>query len=318
MTKREISPLKKHIEESPKIRALREKRKSARKRLLILVSILLVVIVGGLVYAARYPKLQLTVVNVSGNQVIDTDDITTAVDTYLAGHYAYVIPHRNAFLYPKKKIEAALLAKFPRFQSVAVYRTNFTTLLVTVSELRGHALWCGDDVAAVTKDVPCYFTDDTGKIVSAAPDYSGNVYPRFYGGSIDPTDTNPLGKTFIDEPTFQKLLDFQSKIEGLGFHVKGLLIGTDDEGTFVLDLGTGKTAIVRFLKDDDYDTLTANLTAALKEPTLIASLKTDESNLQYFDLRFTNKVYYKFSDDTTTAGPELTGPTASYESALGH
>ncbi len=316
--KREISPLKKHIEESPKIRALKERRKKARKRLGILLVILFFALVGGFVYAARYPKLQLEQISVTGNQVIDTDDITAVVDTYLTGHYAYVIPHRNAFMYPKQKIITALLAKFPRLETVSVYRANLTTLLVTVTEIRGSALWCGEDTTAIAQDVPCYFTDGQGKIVSAAPDYSGDVYPRFYGGSIDPANTNPLGETFIDGASFQKLLDFQSQIVALGFHARGITIGADDEDDIVLDLGAGKMAPVRFLKDADYDTLAANLAAALKDSELAASLKTDRGNLQYFDLRFGNKVYYKFSDDNTTPVAQETGPTQSYESALGH
>ena len=302
---REVSPLKKIIDESPKIRALKEKRRKAKKRLRVLLAILFIVLVGGAVYAARYPKLQLEKVIVSGNQVIDTSDITAIANADLAGNYAYVIPHRNSFFYPKKKIIADLIQKFPRFNTVQVWRQDLSTVLVTVTEVRGHALWCGEDTtlaAATSTPVsaapnPCYFTDDQGKIVSLAPQYSGNVYLRFYGGTIDPSD----------------------KLVGLGFNVRALEIGTDDTNTFLVDVAPGKTATIPFLKDDDYGTLVANLTVTMAQPEVIAKMKADKANLQYIDLRFTNKVYYKFSDDTTTAAaaPD-TGPTASYESALGH
>ena len=324
---REVSPLKKIIDESPKIRALKEKRRKAKKRLRVLLAILFIVLVGGAVYAARYPKLQLEKVIVSGNQVIDTSDITAIAHADLAGNYAYVIPHRNSFFYPKKKIIADLIQKFPRFKTVQVWRQDLSTVLVTVTEVRGHALWCGEDTtlaAATSTPVsaapnPCYFTDDQGKIVSLAPQYSGNVYLRFYGGTIDPSDIDPLGKTFVDGASFQQLLAFQAKLVGLGFNVRALEIGTDDTNTFLVDVAPGKTATIPFLKDDDYGTLVANLTVTMAQPEVIAKMKADKANLQYFDLRFTNKVYYKFSDDTTTAAaaPD-TGPTASYESALGH
>jgi hypothetical protein len=303
MTKREVSPLKKHIEESPKIRALKEKRLRRRKRVIIFFSVLFVLLVGGFVFAARHPRFLLVTVHVTGNKVIDTDAVTTEVEKYLSGNYAYVIPHRNAFMYPKVKIVAGLAAKFPRFKTVAVYRTDFKTLQVDVTEVKGRALWCGTDATIVSPTAQCYFTDETGKIVSLAPQYSGNVYPRFFGGTIAASDTNPLGKTFIDETPFQNLLTFQTKIESFGYHVKGLLIGTGEEDTFVLDLGAGKTALVRFIKTDDYHTLVANLTAAFAKPEFATMMKTQRQNLQYFDLRFTNKVYYKFDDPvvTTTA-----------------
>jgi hypothetical protein len=281
------APLKKHIEESPKIRALREKRRTRRKRIAIFFCVLVLALFGGFVYAARLPRFQIRAVNVSGNQVIDTEDIVTEVDRVLAGNYMYVIPRRNAFFYPKQKIAAILSATFPRFKSVLVSRTDLNMLAVAVTELRGHALWC------VEGDASCYFTDDAGKVVSLAPQYSGNVYPRFYGGSIDPNDANPLGKTFIDGTIFQKLLDFGEKLTDLGFHVKGLVIGTDEENTFLLDLGGGTTASVRFLKADDYKLLAANLASALPK------IEGDFSKLEYFDLRFDNKVYYKFSGDAS-------------------
>ncbi len=290
---REISPLKRHIEESPKLRALRDKRRKRRMRVCVLLGVLLLLLSGGFVYASRVEHAQLRTITVTGNKVVDTDEIVSHVEQKLAGNYAYLVPHRNAFLYPKQKILADLTASFPRFKSVTVYRTDTNTLLVTVSEVRGRALWCGTNVNA--ENPQCYFTDESGKIVSEAPQYSGNVYPRFFGGALA-QGTDPLGNTFTNEDTFQNLLAFEERVETLGFQTKAIIIGDSDEDSFMLDLGNGKTAPVRFQKADDFTILAGNLSAALGNPELTQSLKTDKANLEYFDLRFTNKVYYKFSD----------------------
>ena len=74
--KREVSPLKKHIEESPKLRALRQKRFARRRRLAILLGILFVVCLGGFIYATHLPRFEIGSVVVSGNKVVDTDSIT--------------------------------------------------------------------------------------------------------------------------------------------------------------------------------------------------------------------------------------------------
>ncbi len=291
--KREVSPLKRHIEESPKLRALRDKRRKRRMRVCILLGILLLLLIGTFIYVSHLPRIQLTLVIVSGNKVVDTDEIISHVEQKLEGKYAYVIPHRMAFLYPKEEIVADLVASFPRFKSVAVYRANHTTLQVTVEEVRGRALWCGTNIHA--ENAPCYFTDESGKIVSEAPQYSGNVYPRFFGGTLV-SGTDPLGKVFIDEVTFGNLLAFFERVQVLGFQVKAVEIGEADEDTFLLDLGNSAAAPLRFQKDDDFVMLAGNLAAAIGNPELAKSLKTDKANLEYFDLRFTNKVYYKFSD----------------------
>ncbi len=302
--KREVSPLKKHIEESPKLRALREHRLRRRRRIFVALSVLFFVLIGTGVYLSRLPRIQLTTVEVVGNKVVDTDDIVSHVEQYLSGHYAYLIPHRDALIYPRQKIVADLVKSFPRFDSVAVYRTSWHTLQVTVSEVRGRALWCGatdTDLSAGATAQPCYFTDETGRIVSDAPYYSGNVYPRFFGGTIRASsarldDTNPIGTSFTDPDTFQKLIAFQDAVANFGFQIRSVNIGTDTEDTILIDLGGGKTAPVRFHKEDNFGTLEGNLSAALGNPTLANALKTDKQNLEYFDLRFTNKVYYKFSD----------------------
>jgi hypothetical protein len=291
---REVSPLKKHIQESPKLRALREKRHKRRMRILIAVLVFILILIAGFVYASRVPRIQITTVTVSGNKVVDTDEITAHVDTLLGGHYMYLIPHRNAFLYPRSKILGDLERSFPRFKSVSVDRTDLHTVAITVTEVRGRALWCGSGTTA-SIDAPCYFTDDAGKIVSNAPYYSGNVYPRFFGGAIAERTADPVGMMFTDAETFQNLIAFETRVEGMGFEVKGIVIGEGEENMLVLDLGAGKTAPVRFQKADNFQALAANMTAALSNPELKKTIAEDKASLEYFDLRFTNKVYYKFT-----------------------
>ncbi len=290
--KREVSPLKRHIEESPKLRSLRDKRRKRRMRVCILLGALALLLAGGFVYASHLPRIQLETVTVSGNKVVDTEDVVDHVQALLSGKYLYLIPHRNAFLYPKEKILGDLAHSFPRFKSVGVYRTDTNTLAVTVTEVRGRALWCGEKMA---DDAPCYFTDETGKIVSEAPMYSGNVYPRFFGGMIPAGFDSVLGQMFTDQTTFEDLLSFEIRVEELGFQVKGIVIGEREEDSLVIDLGAGRTAPVRFLKTADLRVLAGNLAAALKNPEVAKSMKESKASLEYFDLRFTNKVYYKFS-----------------------
>ena len=296
MTKREDTPLKRHIEESPRLRALREKRHKRRMRILIAITCAFLLLVAAFVYVSRLSRFALDTVVVSGNKVVDTEDVTSRVESKLAGHYAYFIPHRNAFLYPKQKILADIATAFPRFQTVSIYRTDLHTVLVTVTEIRGRALWCGSDVDHLGPDTPCYFTDESGKIVSDAPYYSGNVYPRFFGGVLPTNGATPIGTSFVDQATFENLLAFETRVQALGFAVKGIVVGDGDEDSFSIDLSGGKTAPIRFLKKDDFQILSGNLSAALGNAELKSAVTSNKANLEYFDLRFTNKVYYKFSD----------------------
>ncbi len=289
-----FSPLKKHIDESPKLRELRAKRERARKRLLILCGILFFVLLGGFIFFAHYPKIQIENIVVSGNQIVETEDITNEVNAILDGNYFYVIPHRNAFFYPKEKIVTDLANSFLRLKNISVYRTSRTQLSVSVTERRGYALWCGSDTGKLDMNTLCWFTDETGKIISTAPYYSGNVYPRFFGGAL--ADADPLGRTFIDQSQFQQILSFLDRMSGFGFQVKAVSLASPSEYDFVLDLGGQKSALVRFPATADYQTLADNLALALSKKELADKLLKNKSNLEYFDLRFSNKVYYKFAE----------------------
>jgi hypothetical protein len=291
---KEISPLRRHIADSPKLQALRKKRYSARRRVLILFSIFFVVLVVGFVYASRHPKFQITQITVSGNQVTETEEIVSHTEKFLSGNYVYVIPRRNTFLYPKDDILFGLQQSFPRLRDITIERVHLNTLAITATEVRGDALWCGMDIQSLQMDAPCYFTDAHGVIVAPAPYYSGNVYLRFFGGPLLDADTDPLGRSFISEKKFQKLLVFKTEIEKLGFEVKAVRLGPMNEYSFILHVGQGREAAMRFLAEDDYVKIVSNLSAAMSRPELSASLRDNKSNLEYFDLRFTNKVYYRF------------------------
>ena len=294
------TPLKKHIQASPKQEELIHKRRRSRRRFVAILAVVFVALAIGAVLATRIPRIQIRTVAVQGNKVIDTADIQTVVNADLVGHYGYIVPRSNFFLYPKAKMLADLAVAFPRLRNISIYRSSLNALLVTVTEERGTALWCGTQIDPIDLQAPCYFADQDGTIIDTAPLYSGNVYPRFFGGTV-PAGASPLGHTFIDPASYRKLLDFDAAVSGLGFSLQAIRLGPGDEDAFVIDLGGGNTALIRFKASDDYAVLLANLKAALGKSELSGQLARDKANLTYFDLRFTNKVYYKFSDDAGDA-----------------
>lgn len=296
MRREENSSLKKAIEESPKLQQLRAKRISRNRRLGILFGALLVTVLGGFIFFVHLPRYQLVDTVVIGNQIVGVEEITTEVNTILSGKKLYVIPYKNAFFYPKKQIVDTLAQKFPKLKDINVYRIGYKKLVVSVTERRGYALWCGSHLLTSDVVLPCYFTDDTGMIISLAPYFSGNVYPRFFGGSLSSIDSEPLGKKFIEESRFKNLLAFQKRFNDFGFQVKSINLVSDTEYQLVLDLGNQKTANVRFLSNADYKLLANNLAVAMSKKEFADKLLKNKANLEYFDLRFTNKVYYKFSE----------------------
>lgn len=290
------STLKKHIKESPELQKLRTKRKRERNRTITIVSVVSVLLVVGIVLASRIPKLQIVSVSVSGNQVIATDKVLEVVDRHLSGNYLYVIPHRNAILYPRRAILRDLRATFPRFAAISLNRVGFKKLEISVTEGRGNALWCGLAIEPVDFRAPCYFTDESGTIIDHAPYYSGDVYLRFYGG-VPLVSENPIGQQFLPQNAFQNLLAFARGVADLGFPVKAVRIGPGEEDALLIEQGGATPVLLRFKAAADYNVLLANFTATIRKREVAEELATKRDKLEYFDMRFSNKVYFKFADD---------------------
>lgn len=311
------SQIRQQIESSPKLRELRKRRQIVRRNRIIALSIFLLLLVIGIVLASRIRQIRIHAVTVVGNQIIDSEDILARVNTQLAGYYARVIPKNNTFIYPHKVIVADLHTAFPRLRNITIERTNLTSIAITVMEERGNALWCGTTIDPINIHAPCYFTDNQGMIIAQAPQFSGNVYLRFFGGTLDHPE-NPLGQTFLPAGSFSKLFLFADDITAMGFSIKAVQIGTDitsggtsSEDAFIVDLGGGKTAAIKFQADDDYVLLASNLRAALSKKELSDEMTTHKSALEYFDLRFSNKVYYKFGSGSSTTPAPVTPVTPS-------
>ncbi len=295
--KAEPTLLKSHIKDVPDMQKLLHKRKKIHRYFKIFCAVAFCALVVGSIIFLRDRRVQIYSIKVSGNEIIDTDLIVSSIQKNLSGKYFYLIPKTNIFFYPKQEIYNSLKKDFPRFNSINVSLVNKTTLSISVTEERGTALWCGDDNENPDMSAKCYFADKAGKIIDTAPYYSGNVYLKFFGGSIA-SSSDIIGRSFVDEKIYDNLLTFAHNVIGLGFQISAVRIGTNDNYFFVLDLDGTNTAYVEFNKNDDYGVLFSNLKTALGKTELSSQVSANKASLQYFDLRFTNKVYYKFNDSS--------------------
>jgi hypothetical protein len=92
-----------------------------------------------------------------------------------------------------------------------------------------------------------------------------------------------------------KIVEFKNAIEKIG--LKPTAFWWDESkkiGNFSLLGEPGSSPYIVFNMDSDYQKLAENLQAAISVEPLKGELKTKISSLLYLDLRFGNKVYYKF------------------------
>ena len=286
---------KKVVLNSPRLMELRRKKhKTARKKTIIFLIIIFIIVVA-ISFASRITAFNIDKIVISGNKIIETKDIESIVKNEIAGDYLWIFPKTNFLIYPKHQILNELNSKYKRLKSISINVDKFKTLEVSVSEYEGKYLWCGATIPAPTSSLKesCYFMDSSGYVFDQAPYFSGSIYFKFYGNGISKTG-DPSGSYFM-KSNFAKIIGFKNTIEKLD--LKPTAFWTDEnreEGNFAISGTPGVGPYIIFKINTDYEKLAENLQAAISTDPLRSDLKSKFNSLQYLDLRYDNKVYFKF------------------------
>lgn len=286
----------KDIPTSPRIIEIRRKRRIRRIRSCILFFLLFVSIVGALAFFSSDKHVVIDKIAITGTHIIDQEDIEKEVRADISGKYVYLFSKSNSFIYPRKQIYNNLILNFPRIESITVSRDGLKNLKINIKERVGSFLYCGAIIPEIKDDVGenCYFINNDGFIFDKAPYFSGNVYFKYYmdlSGGID----DPLGKQMTNVERFHSLERFIDGITSLGF--KPIYLTVEPDGTHSLYLNHGvndTTPKITFKSDNDLEVILDNLTLSMRKKEFAGEINSKYNTLLYIDLRFTNKVLYKF------------------------
>ncbi len=262
---------------------------------LSLVIFLIIALICGTIYIAHRLSLRISAVTVSGGLRISADDLSHESLTFLSGSYLFAFPKNNALIYPHDALETYLKDHFKRIDTISVTRTNFHTLNVAITERKPVALWCG---AAPTHPETCYFMDNTSTIFAEAPEFSGDAYFKYYGE----VPLDPIGSQYLASSTeFADLAVFVAATRDLNLRPEYLITQSSPEtkeiqGTLVIS-GGGK---IYFDTQIPLQKVVENLKALLlRTPGLTPSL-THALPIDYIDLRYGNKLFYKLLHTATS------------------
>src|SRR3989344_8676445 len=232
------------------------------------------------------PEINIHTVTVFGNTTVSEEDIRSFLDERLGGGYLNIVSRANVFLFQPKVVEADLKSSFAKIQNVEVSRDSFNSIVVTIEERKPFYLWCDEQVADKNEN-QCYFLDIDGYAFAPAPYFSGSVYFEFYKPFSE--DKNPVGTYFLPEAEFKRLIAFRNSLREVNIEAQKFKILETLDYAFILKEGTD----IFFNPKQDFDALFNNLSATFDTEQFIQKRKRGFS-LEYIDLRFDNKVYYRF------------------------
>ena len=265
---------------------MRARRRRVRAAIALGVLLACAGIAWGISYVSYLPRFSVGTIEISGAQDVSPQTIQDYVESILHDDSHPFLSRQNIFLYPKTTIEKDVVAFFPRINSASISRDSLfsTNLKVQVTERQVFGLWC--DASA-----KCYEMDKEGFIYAEGPVASSSVLYIFQGGIA--SSTNPIGQSFVTAhlPGIVTLL---TQLGQSGFAPEGVSVVNDDD--FSVSLHEGFALKASF--GESADTLAKNLHLVLSSD----ALQGKEDELEYVDLRFGDRVYYKLKGQDETSG----------------
>jgi cell division septal protein FtsQ len=238
-------------------------------------------VIAGIIVLIRLPRLQVKTVNVVGANVADPGDISEFVQEQLQGNKLFIFPKTSIFLVSARSLEKNIKKQFPRFQMVSVTRANFSTLTVSVTEFQGIYLWCTDEST-------CYFMDQNGTAFAPAPYFSGNAYLKIFAGQPQALPFQAVSSAQLNEITL-----LIGRLSSIAINPEEFHFINDHE----LDVDfshNGHQAQLLFDPTMNVNSALETLYTGLRTDPLMTKFHDASQVLQYIDLRFANRVVYKF------------------------
>ena len=236
---------------------------------------------GALWYISNLAYLRIGEVRVEGTALISPDGIREAVRDELGGSYWRLIPRDFIPLVSREALEQALRERFPQIAEVSVDVRLPNRLAVNIRERRLWGAYCTRQDPALPP-ASCFYVDAEGTAYEPLSGFEGSLLPIVY---------SPLAAKAGERAVSTETISFFGKAADA--------LGGIDMKPLVLSLSTSTPGDSRLLLAGRWE-IWVSLGRPVEEwlDVLNTVLEKDigarRRELQYIDLRFGNKVFYKY------------------------
>ncbi|MFA5750743.1 MAG: hypothetical protein WCX79_01460 [Candidatus Paceibacterota bacterium] len=286
---------KRDVLDSRKLKKAKLRKKEVLGKRIILILIIFVFCLIALVFVSRSEKLSINSIEITGINPIDGEILKNKVKDILSEKYLLLFPKRSIIFLPRKNIIEKVKSEYLIYKDIDINLDGLNTLKINITERYAQYLWCGNNFILSQEKKTCYFMDEEGYIYSSAPYFSGDVYFKFFGG-ISSDYESPIGHTFLKEK-IKEIDKFRKMLKSININPVSLFVKEDGDMEFyLLSLSSSIQLPPRiiFNIDSGYEKLTENLEIVFGSEQFLNEYENSQKELEYIDLRFGNKVYYRF------------------------
>lgn len=250
-----------------------------------LIVILLVILSGGAIYFIFYsPYFSIRQIEISGLQKIDSSELRGIVDNQIASHRFLIFSQNNIFVFDEKSTEKEINERYA-LNYLKIEKRLPDSVNISVEEKMPALIWktaekiylVGGDGVVIREiqeeEVSGYQTNQPGANMALVFDESN--------------ETTAIKEQIINRKKAEAVVNLQSnlgRITGLQI-INFAMVNRED--TMIKCL-TGEGWQIYFSPADDLNEQIQKLSVFLKEKN-----QEERRGLQYVDLRFEDRVYYK-------------------------
>lgn len=251
-------------------------RKARIVKIRLIIGVIFVAILfAGSIFFLNHKSMHIENILVEGQKNVQKEKVESIIRDSLEGRYLWMYSRSNIFFYPRRVIKDNLFEEFYSIENIDLSFVNNHTVRVEISEFSPIAMWCSEEKE-------CYFINDQGLIFVKEPLIHTNQFIKYFGG----IDGDPLGQIFISYKYFRDLQDFVKLLRRLEIEVSSIEVEKDE--VFNVITKTGAKIIID--SEDSVLNMFDNLQTVMNRDAIN---KAQFGNIEYIDLRFGNRVFYK-------------------------
>ncbi len=305
------------------------KKKKLKKRI-VKASIFLVaiaIIIAILSYLSKLESFLIKEIQISETVHVNNEEIKNEIESLISGSYFFLFPKRNFLIYPRDEIYQNIYDNSVAISEVKINIESGNKLNIEIKEHDPVAKWCVEH-EDVTSDVAdskdCFLINRDGLVYGLYNPFAELENPLIFevrgnisidsnsedgevainiatnidvDSKLQNTDLKeveservenwPIGVNYIEAELFKNIQIFVGLIND-NLNIKTIYIKTEDFESFQIRSTTGP--FIWISKFDNPERIFSNLKTVMENEEIN---KAQFKNLEYVDLRFDNRIYYK-------------------------
>lgn len=254
--------------------------------------LLICIVVTAAISLVRSSHFQFKEIQVYGAQTFPGTVVESFTRQYFSGTSLKVIPRSSTIFFSKDDFTEKLKNEFPIIDMAYVTFPEPTHIAIHVKERDAAMVWCFSAEA-------CAFVDNQGIVYGKAPVFSEGVYPQF-SSEIPKNYTDVVGKQIIEPAVMNRFVALTKKLQNDDMSLSRTVFLENGDIAFYIEklfdhYPSDQAKILGTITQDDEVFIRDSVTGLNHESFKEQFIKSPKE-LEYIDLRFAGKIFYKFKN----------------------